>query len=150
ETRLTTGCGKTPPTRKELRVEISQVAALGEGKPRGGRKIGSGGPADAGPFRTTFPSKPLTRKGQTMIAKLWGRRGAAARAHGGDPAPELWCMGLYDDSGSMGERAPGAGLHSKREELNAVITTLPQEILKDPQAAGRVKLGAITFGCQVK
>ena len=85
-----------------------------------------------------------------MIAKLWGMRGTAARGRGGDHEPELWCMGLYDVSGSMGERAPGSGLHSKMAELNAVISTLPQEILKDRQAAGRVKLGAITFGCEVK
>ena len=85
-----------------------------------------------------------------MIAKLWGRWGVAAQRYWGGHEPELWCMGLFDDSGTMGERAPGSGLHSKREELKAVIPTLPQEILKDPQAAGLVKLGAMTFGCQVK
>jgi uncharacterized protein YegL len=85
-----------------------------------------------------------------MIAKLWGTRGVAARRRGADREPELLCMGLYDVSGSMGEPAPSSGFHSKMAELNAVISTLPNEILKDGQAARRVKLGAITFGCTVK
>jgi uncharacterized protein YegL len=85
-----------------------------------------------------------------MIAKLWGRWGAAVRGHGEDHEPELLCMGLYDVSGSMGEPAPDSGSHSKMAELNAVISTLPNEILKDGQAARRVKMGAITFGYTVK
>lgn len=85
-----------------------------------------------------------------MIARLWEMMGAGRRRHSIDRVAELLCMGLYDLSGTMGEPAPGSEHHSKIAELNSVISTLPNEIVKDEEAARRVKLGAITFGCQVK
>jgi uncharacterized protein YegL len=67
----------------------------------------------------------------------------------GTAEPELSCLVLCDLSASMNERAPESE-HPKIDQLNAGIQTLPAEILKDAQAARRVRLAAITFGRKVE
>ena len=73
----------------------------------------------------------------------------AERLLDGTAEPELSCLGLFDRSTSMNER-PQESEHRKIDQLNAGIQTLPAEILKDPQAARRVRLAAITFGGKVE
>lgn len=82
-----------------------------------------------------------------MISRLWRMKGTGWWRYDTDLVPELAWTGVFDISGTMGEHMPGSEHHNKMAELNAVIPTLPNEILKDAEAARRLKFAAITFGC---
>jgi uncharacterized protein YegL len=85
-----------------------------------------------------------------MTAELRKLKELASRRHTGSSDRELGCVQLLDISGSMGEPAPDSEYDSKISELNAALSTLPQEILKDQYAAGLVRIATITFGAEVK
>lgn len=85
-----------------------------------------------------------------MTAELWKVKELMARRPAGGSDRELDCVELLDISGSMGECAPESEHYSKIAELNAAVSILPKEILKDEHAASLVRLAAITFGGEVK
>jgi uncharacterized protein YegL len=85
-----------------------------------------------------------------MTAELRKLKELASRRHAGGSEQELYCVQVLDISGSMGEPGPGSEYQSKIAELNAALSTLPQEILTDEHAARLVRLAALTFGAEVK
>lgn len=77
-----------------------------------------------------------------MTDELRVVKGSAARLRDGNPEPRVPCVLLLDVSSSMSG--------DKIQELNAGLSTIRGELLKDEQAASRAELAIVTFGGRVE